>query len=268
MSMEQVLTSERRLYLLYHELRPSGSKYSYVIETNEFEKHLNLFSQRRTQNAGGLWPEITFDDGHISNFEYALPILQSRGLSAQFFITVGWTGQKRGYMGWNELRMLLDAGQSIGAHGWTHTLLTHCNEKELQTELVDARKTLEDKLGVPIETMSLPGGRYNRRVLAACAEAGYTQIYSSIPRSEPVSSGPFMGRLNIRGDMKLEWIAELLKPKSRTLASLGRQYKVKEAAKALLGDRLYETAWALLNRKEPDTDGDGVTANEDSTHHQ
>lgn len=257
MSMDQVLPSQRRLYLLYHELRPGGSKYSYVVENETFERHVDLFTSIRAQGEGNLWPEITFDDGHISNYEYALPILQSRGLSAQFFITVGWTGQKRGYMGWNELRMLVDAGQSIGAHGWTHTLLTHCDEKELQAELVDARKALEDKLAVPIKTMSLPGGRYNRRVLAACAEAGYTQIYTSIPRSEPVASESFMGRLNIRGDMELEWIANLFNPNSRILASLGRQYKVKEAAKALLGDRLYETTWALLNRRESDTDGDG-----------
>ncbi len=267
MSIEQELPSRRTLHLLYHELRPGGSKYSYVMGKEAFEEHLKIYSRIRKTDAGGLWPEITFDDGHISNFEYALPLLQSRGLSAQFFITVGWIGQKHGYMGWSELRMLLEAGQSIGAHGWSHALLTHCNAKELQTELVNARKTLEDKLAVPIQTMSLPGGRYNRRVLTACAEAGYTQVYTSIPRSEPASSGPFIGRLNIRSGMTPEWVAELLAPKSRTLASLGRQYKVKEAVKSLMGDRLYETTWALLNRKEPDADGAEAKANENSTHH-
>lgn len=262
------MPSQRRLYLLYHELRPKGSRYSYVLETGAFEQQLDLFSQCRREGDGGLWPEITFDDGHISNFEYALPILQSREMKARFFITVGWTGQKPGYMGWNELRALQEAGQSIGAHGWTHTLLTHCSDKDLQTELVSARTALEDKLGVAVTTMSLPGGRYNRRVLAACTEAGYTQVYTSIPRSEPMSSLTMVGRLNIRGDMKLEWIAQVLRPESRILTSLGRQYKVKEAAKLLMGDSFYETAWALLNRKEPDTNDGEATANEDSAHHQ
>ena len=121
-----------------------------------------------------------------------LPILQSRGLTAQFFITVGWTGKKPGYMGWPELRALHESGQMIGAHGWSHTLLTHCSEKDLQTELSSARLTLEDKLGTSITTMSLPGGRYNRRVLAACQEAGYTQIYTSVPRAETL---PWESRL-------------------------------------------------------------------------
>lgn len=251
------MSSQRRLYLLYHELRPSGSRYSYVIENKLFGGHLDLFLRIR-EEAVGLWPEVTFDDGHLSNFEYALPLLQARDMKAHFFITVGWTGRKAGYMNWNELRALHEAGQLIGAHGWTHTLLTHCREKDLQVELLDARMALEDGLGSSITTMSLPGGRYNRKVLAACEEAGYTEIYTSIPRSEPAAPGTMIGRLNIRGDMKPDWIAELLQPQSQILAGLGRQYKVKEAAKALLGDRLYASAWALLNRKESDTDAGEV----------
>lgn len=265
---EQLSPSQRRLYLLYHELRPNGSPYSYVIENAEFEKHLDLFSRLRGHSEGGSMPEITFDDGHLSNVEYALPLLASRKLRARFFITAGWTGHKSGYMGWDDLRTLHAAGQDIGAHGWSHTLLTHCGKKELQTELVSSKRALEDNLGTSITTMSLPGGRYNQRVLEACWQAGYTQVYTSIPRLEPASPGPIVGRLNIRGDMKAEWIANVLRPDSQMLARLGQQYKVKEAAKRLLGDRLYEKAWALLNRKESDTDEGEATIDEDSAHHQ
>jgi peptidoglycan/xylan/chitin deacetylase (PgdA/CDA1 family) len=255
---EQMPQPLRRLYLLYHELRPSESRYSYVVETGTFETHADLFVRLRKIDGSGLWPEITFDDGHISNFEFAAPILQSRGLTARFFITVGWTGQKLGYMGWPELRSLHEAGQLIGAHGWTHTLLTHCNDKALRNELGGARLALEDKLGTSITTMSLPGGRYNRRVLSACEEAGSTQIYTSIPRAEPTPAGSLVGRLNIRGDMTLEGISELFQTDSGALASLGRQHQMKAAAKTLLGDRLYERLWALLNRKEADESGDSA----------
>lgn len=257
-----------RLYLLYHELRPGRSSYSYVVKTGEFEKHLDLFLQLRNTEAPGLWPELTFDDGHISNFEFGLPMLQSRSIQAWFFITVGWTGRRRGYMGWQELRALQQAGQLIGAHGWSHALLTHCNATGLHRELVDARLTLEDKLGTSITTMSLPGGRYNRRILTACREAGYTEIFTSIPRPESDPPGPTIGRLNIRGDMSLEWITKLLQPGSNLLSGLERQYQVKAAAKSLLGDRLYEKVWALLNRKETETDMREAAASEDSAHHQ
>ncbi len=252
MSKEQVKRLQPRLYLLYHELRPTSSQYSYVLAPDAFQKQIDVFAELRSTENSGLWPEVTFDDGHISNFEYALPILQSQNLKAQFFITVGWTGRRPGYMGWTELRQLHEAGQSIGAHGWTHTLLTHCNEKDLNVELGNARLALEDKLGTSITTMSLPGGRYNRRVLAACEEAGYTQVYTSMPKAESLPLGSTVGRLNIRGDMQLEWISNLFQPGSTALAALGRQYRMKATAKALLGDGLYERLWALLNRKEPD----------------
>jgi hypothetical protein len=247
----------QKLHFLYHELRPHGCDYSYVLETNEFEKQIDLFLRMREAETPGLWPEVTFDDGHISNFEYALPALLSRGLSARFFITVGWTGKKPGYMGWKELRSLHESGQPIGAHGWSHTLLTHCAPGDLGVELGKAKSVLEDQLGAPITTMSLPGGRYNRRVLEACREAGYTQVYTSVPRAEREPLGFTVGRLNVRRDISLEWIRNVLQPGSRELSNLERQYRIKAFAKTVLGDRLYEKLWALLNRKEPDGDERG-----------
>jgi peptidoglycan/xylan/chitin deacetylase (PgdA/CDA1 family) len=257
-----------RLYLLYHELRPSRSTYSYVLETAEFEKQISFFQKLRGNGLSTLLPEVTFDDGHISNFELALPILEAHALKASFFITVGWTGRRAGYMGWQELRALHQAGQQIGAHGWTHTLLTHCSARRLHSELVDARLTLEDKLGTPVTTMSLPGGRYNKRVLIACQEAGYKQIFTSVPKAEPEPASLTVGRLNVRGDMSLEWISNLFQPGSKTLNGLERQYQMKAAAKSLLGDRLYQKLWAILNRQEPETDPEGAAAREDSAHHQ
>jgi hypothetical protein len=260
--------SRRSLHLLYHEVRPNRSDYSYVLETAQFSRQIELFVQMREASNCPLLPQVTFDDGHISNYTCALPVLQSHGLQARFFITVGWTGQRPGYMGWQELRALHQAGQSIGAHGWTHTLLTHCSEADLQRELLEARLTLEDKLGTSITTMSLPGGRYNQRILAACQQAGYTQVYTSIPKAEPEPATLTVGRLNIRGDMTLDWIASLFQPGSTVLSGLERQYRIKATAKSLLGDRLYEKLWALLNRKEPDTDVGEAVAHEDPAHHQ
>jgi len=242
----------RSLHVLYHELRRGGSTYSYVVGTEAFERHVALYARLR-ERAAGLLPEITFDDGHRSNLEFAAPILHARGIVARFFITVGWTGTKPGYMDWAELRELQAAGQSIGAHGWSHTLLTHCAESDLQKELRQARLVLEDKLGTSITTMSLPGGRYNRRVLAACANAGYTQVYSSIPKAADAQE-TLIGRLNIRGDMREEWIASLFEPHSAVLAKLERTYRIKAAAKALVGDTVYEKLWALVNRKEQDAE--------------
>jgi peptidoglycan/xylan/chitin deacetylase (PgdA/CDA1 family) len=251
-SQEAARQPLKSLHFLYHELRPDKAAYSYVVETSEFEKHLDLFRRQRETKGSAIWPELTFDDGHISNFEYALPLLQSREMTARFFITVGWTGNKPGFMGWQQLRELHEAKQQIGAHGWSHTLLTHCSKDQLQTELNRARLVLEDKLGCPIVTMSLPGGRYDRRILAACEDAGYSQVFTSIVRADSLPLGGIVGRLNIRGDVSLEWLEKVLQPESGLLAGLARLDRKKTIVKNILGDRLYEKLWARVNRREAD----------------
>jgi peptidoglycan/xylan/chitin deacetylase (PgdA/CDA1 family) len=242
----------KNLYLLYHELGDEQCDYSYAVASSAFADQLDLFA--RLQKGTGLRPELTFDDGHRSNYEVALPLLCARDMKAHFFITAGWTGVRSRYMGWSELRALRDAGQRIGAHGWSHALLTHCNAAQLHEELCSARSLLQDKLGADVTTISLPGGRFNRRVLAACRDAGYTQVYTSVPRAEVFPLGATVGRLNVRRDMELAWIAKLLAPGSGVLQWLRFESKLKDVAKMVLRDDLYASLWARVNRKGRETD--------------
>lgn len=244
--------SERRptLSLLYHELHTGQSAYGYSLSIATFREHLALFSTLRSNSDAQLSPEITFDDGHISNFEQALPSLLDSGWKARFFITAGWTSVRREYMSWEQLRELARFGQQIGAHGWSHKLLTHCSEDELDIELGTARKVLEDKLSTSITTLSLPGGRFNPRVLAACRRAGYTQVFTSVPQSQTSTQAELVGRVNLRSDVTTEWLAKLYASGSDTRRKLEVTYRIKEAAQRTLGDRLYMKLWALLNKPE------------------
>ena len=240
------------LYLLYHELSPGQSDYKYALSTDSFREHLRFFRNLRSQGISPLHPRITFDDGHVSNFTQALPLLLSFGVAAHFFITAGWTSKKPEFMTWDQLRQLQRSGQQIGAHGWSHTLLTHCSDADLDHELRGSRLTLEDKLGIPVTTLSLPGGRFDRRVLNACKRAGYTQIFTSVPRAEVTADAPLAGRLNLRCDADVAWLEALFAPGSHQLRGFERQYRLKAAAQRILGDGLYGKLWALLNRADPD----------------
>jgi peptidoglycan/xylan/chitin deacetylase (PgdA/CDA1 family) len=249
-----VSASSNRLFFLYHELRGEPSNYSYVLERTAFEQHADLFLHARTLGDSTLWPEITFDDGHLSNYEIALPTLAARSLTATFFLTVGWIATRPNYMDWSQVRALQAAGQQIGAHGWSHTLLTHCDDNALTTELQTARLTLEDKLGAAITTLSLPGGRFDQRVLTACKAAGYKHVYTSNPHAEPPSLPVLIGRLNLRSNTSLDTLSQLLDSRSSALTRLERQDKWKAALKKTLGDRIYAKLWAAMNRQEPDTE--------------
>ena len=244
----------KSLHLLYHELRPAKSRYSYVTPCAEFEAHCELIAQYRQAGSETLLlPEITFDDGNLSDHLYAMPLLERYGLRTRFFVTAGWTGRRSGFMDWPALRALHAAGHSLGAHGMTHKLLTDCSAAELDNELGGSRRLLEDGLQAPVTTLSLPGGRSNGRVLRACFAAGFTQVFTSAPRAEDMLANPAtVGRLNLLAGTTVSWLEALLDPASGVLARLERIDRVKSAAKLLLGSRLYTKAWALANRQEPE----------------
>ena len=256
------------LNLLYHELRPVVGQYTYVVETGLFETHADLVARVQSAQDQFASAYFTFDDGYASDFEYALPILDSRRLRARFFITVERIGQIPGYMRWPEVRSLSDAGHMVGAHGWSHALLTHCSGKELDLELTGSKKMLEDKLGIPVTSMSLPGGRYNERVLSACQAAGYTRVYTSEPRLETTVSAFTVGRVNVSSHRSADWIFGLLQLRSRELINLQRQYHIKTTARTILGDRLYDKLWAVVTRKGTETQVQPATAYEDPASHQ
>lgn len=248
-SIDAACAPSQVLHLLYHEVRTAQADYSYAIDAATFQRHLDVCVG--LSQTGPIRPEITFDDGHVSNIDTAAPALESRGLTARFFITAGWIGRSS-YMNWAQISQLHRIGHHIGAHGWSHQLLTHCGDAQLQTELDRSRRTIEDKLGVPVTTMSLPGGRADRRVLSACRKAGYTHIFTSEPRVES-SPLPFtIGRVNVLGSMQAQLIAQLFERNSAALGRLHTIHQVKSALKALLGDRLYEKLWATLNRAQFD----------------
>ena len=238
------------LSLLYHEVHAEQSAYGYAIGALLLRDHLALFARLCMDQESTTHPKVTFDDGHISNFEQALPALVGAGVSARFFITAGWTSKRPEFMTWEQLREMVRHGQQIGAHGWSHKLLTHCTDEELTIELVQPKQVLEDKLGVPISTLSLPGGRCDRRVLRACHSAGYTQIFTSVPRLQHSPQAEMVGRLNLRAGTTVAWLEALFAPRSQTLAKLERVQRVKELAQHALGDNLYMKLWSLLNRAE------------------
>jgi peptidoglycan/xylan/chitin deacetylase (PgdA/CDA1 family) len=239
--------SNRVLHFLYHELSSVSQAYTYALHKDAFHEQLDLF--RQTSVGERIAAKVTFDDGHISNYDIAFPMLADRGMTAEFFLTANWIGKRAGYMNWGQVRDMYAAGQQIGAHGWSHKLLTHCNSAELQLELVAARKLLEDELGAPVTSLSFPGGRFNKRILAACVDAGYTKMFTSIPQLTTLPVGSLTGRLNVRGDWSLSYIESLLDLEKDVLHGLERQDKLKSLIKKIVGDTLYRWIWSAANRE-------------------
>lgn len=75
---------------------------------------------------------------------------------------------------WQEIQTMVDSGLVVPAsHTCSHPNL--CVTPQLQREVVDSKRMLEDKLGVDISTLVLPYGRCNRTVLNL-AKKHYTTV--------------------------------------------------------------------------------------------
>lgn len=241
------------LHFLYHELiAAQRGTYSYAVTSEQFKLHAEFFSFM-CKGPHALRPFITFDDGQMSDYEIALPILQANDQTGRFFITPGWAG-KPGYMGWNEIRSLCRAGHAVGAHGWSHTMLTHFDKKQLDDELLISKHTIEDAVGCSVTTMSFPGGRFNRRILRACQEAGYTRVYTSVPRAEPLDLEFIVGRVNVDASWRVDKLARVLLHEGQLLRSLQRSYRFKKLMQTTLGDNLYNKLWTFVNMKASNTE--------------
>lgn len=101
------------------------------------------------------------------------------------------------------LRSLVEAGISIGSHTLTHTPIPYAADP--RRELAGSREALASVLADPdhpgLRTFAFPRGIYDARALNLAAEAGYSLLFTSDERLNPI---PFarlapavLGRINI-----------------------------------------------------------------------
>lgn len=239
----------RTRILGYHEIVEESSNSFYSLLAEQFSQQLQLFSELDTNYTVSV--EITFDDGHASNWQVAAPLLQENSRTATFFVTAGWIGKRDGFMQWSQLSDLILQGHKIQSHGLTHRFLTQLNDAELTTELRDSKAMLEDHLEQEIFEISLPGGRHNERVLEMCAEAGYRRIYSSVPWNETARTAcvELRGRLMVNNRMSQDWLRRYLQGDVTPYLLLRFVHTIREMAKATLGDNLYHNVWSTLSRR-------------------
>ena len=193
--------------LMYHDVVPAGAEDSsgfpgrdaalYKITPQLFDTHLAAMMGRvgraglhdschrhGLHDARGLprprAPLISFDDGGISAMA-AADLLERRGLSGCFFVTVNCLGSRR-FLSVPQLRDLRRRGHLVGSHSCSHPLrMGHCAPGRVLEEWTRSRAVLADALGEEPADASLPGGDFAPLVAEAAAMAGFTRLFTSEP---------------------------------------------------------------------------------------
>ena len=132
---------------------------------------------------------ISIDDGYISGYNVAWPILKKFGYPFTMFIYTDYVkgGAKSGgqSMTWEQLAEMRDAGVDIQSHTISHSALNSRKGKTdeqyrewLLSELAGSKQALEDKLGIQVTSLAYPYGLHNETVRAVAKEAGYEAAFT------------------------------------------------------------------------------------------
>lgn len=124
---------------------------------------------------------ITMDDGYKDNFEYAFPVVQKYGLVANIMIPTGLM-ENPGWLTWNDLKTMVDSGRFFAYdHTWSHVALAGASDEKIQTEVMTAKKQLEDHLGKTVNVFAYPYGSENSKAVDILRQNGFSAAFSTIP---------------------------------------------------------------------------------------
>ena len=182
---------------------------------------------------------LTFDDGHTSNYDTALPILLDHRLKATFFVTAGWIGTGS-TMDWRQIRALHAAGMEIGSHTLTHRPPSTLDEKELRYELSESRRILEDGLGAEVTSLSSPTGFFNPQMCKIAREVGYHSLCIGRVGLAADYGDPFsLNRVAVKRSMTENQFKQLLYLNRMTIGSLRLRQWTRDLARKIIGAHGY-----------------------------
>ena len=186
--------------LLYHRVEgAAGGTISIAPEL--FEQHMQRLKDRGIavismqdflawrRNEKTIPPKcalITIDDGYVSAFETARPILKKFGYPWTCFIYTKFIGSGGKSISWEQLGALRDEGVEIGCNTVSHKSLRDSHGKSpeaynawLRDETTGAKQLLENKLGIRCAVFAYPDGQWNAQVIDAVKAAGFEASFTA-----------------------------------------------------------------------------------------
>lgn len=136
---------------------------------------------------------FTFDDGYLSGYDVARPLLNQAHIKATFYLVNDYLdGSDPFYMNLSQALALNRDGHEIGGHTRSHPFLTELTPTQRADEIIQARHD-QVALGFsPMTTFAYPYGEYNASAIQDLKTAGYSGARSVHTGFNDKLSDPFL----------------------------------------------------------------------------
>ncbi|MET1256765.1 polysaccharide deacetylase family protein [Aliikangiella maris] len=239
-------------HAIYHSVESlKGADPVYAVSFATFDEHIRLCEMQQRKICSvtefvkanpvnqGQYCLFTFDDGHISNYEASLRLIE-KGYSADLFVNSAFINTEN-YMTEQQLKEVSDAGIAIQSHGHEHPYFSDLPAEEVRHQLVQSKQIIENITGKTVNVFAPPGGRINAQVVQIAKEVGYTCIANSKPGVIKSRYDHFdIPRLPIQQHTSSQTVQDWLMPSAKGVFNLQLKYGVTKVAKTLLGNKRYE----------------------------
>jgi len=115
---------------------------------------------------------ITFDDNQLNSYENGVPILEKYGHTAVFYLITNRLDQKV-MINRERALDLIARGMDVQSHTVTHAGLSGLSPDQIDWQLRESKRVLEELTGKPVRHVAYPLTAHNATVRARAKEAGY-----------------------------------------------------------------------------------------------
>lgn len=203
---------------MLHNCSPEAAEITFAYLSKKYniialDTYIDALESKDTSKIPQKAMIVTFDDGHIGNYEL-LPIIRKHNVPITIFLCAAIIGTKRHY--WfkhkdspipiEKLKILPNSQRleilsktgfkqseefktpealqqhhisemkvcvNFQSHTMFHPILPKCNYSEAKLEIQGSKQLLENEYGLTINAIAYPNGDYSERDIKLAKEAGY-----------------------------------------------------------------------------------------------